>query len=261
MVGAGLLAKKAVEAGLTVKPYVKTSMAPGSKVVHEYLIKAGLLSYLEQLGFDIVGYGCTTCIGNSGPLPAPVDEALRESHVVAAAVLSGNRNFEGRVHPQVKANFLASPPLVVAYALAGTTDIDLTTEPLGEGKDGKPVYLRDLWPTQQEIAQTVASSVESGMFTKSYADVFNGNPTWNDIPIAGGDLYAWSTNSTYIADPPFFVGLKPNPEPLARNSRRAGAGCLWRQHHHRSHLARGRHPQRFARRSISHRARRPARRF
>ena len=164
MVGAGLVAKKAVEKGLNVKPYVKTSMAPGSKVVHEYLTKAGLLPYLEQLGFDIVGYGCTTCIGNQGPLPEPVTQAINAGNLVASAVLSGNRNFEGRVHPHVKANFLASPPLVVAYALAGTTDIDLATEPLGTGKDGQPVFLRDIWPTQKEIAETVSDAVDAEMF-------------------------------------------------------------------------------------------------
>jgi aconitate hydratase len=214
MVGAGLLAKKAVEAGLTVKPYVKTSMAPGSKVVYEYLAKAGLLPYLEQLGFNIVGYGCTTCIGNSGPLPEAVARAVTEGNLVASAVLSGNRNFEGRVHPQVKANFLASPPLVVAYALAGTTAIDLTTEPLGTGKDGKPIYLKDLWPSQEEIAETIARDVEPEMFTKSYGNVFDGNPTWNAIPLSGGESYQWSADSTYIQNPPFFENLQLQPEPL-----------------------------------------------
>ncbi|MGB8643791.1 MAG: aconitate hydratase AcnA, partial [Anaerolineae bacterium] len=214
MIGAGLVAKKAVEAGLTVKPYVKTSLAPGSKVVHAYLEKAGLIPYLEKLGFDIVGYGCTTCIGNSGPLPEPVARAVTEGNLVAAAVISGNRNFEGRVHPLVKANFLASPPLVVAFALAGTTDIDLTTEPLGVGKNGQPVYLKDLWPTQEEIASTVRESVLPQMFTESYGNVFNGNPMWNDIALSGGELYEWGTESTYIQNPPFFVGLTPELNPL-----------------------------------------------
>jgi aconitate hydratase A / 2-methylisocitrate dehydratase len=214
MVGAGLLAKKAVQAGLAVKPYVKTSLAPGSKVVSEYLAKSGLLDYLKQLGFDIVAFGCTTCIGNSGPLPEPVARAVTEGNLVASAVLSGNRNFEGRVHPQVKANFLASPPLVVAYALAGTTDIDLTTEPLGKGKDGKPIYLKDLWPTQEEIAKTIAAAVEPDMFTRSYGNVFDGNPQWNEISLSGGELYAWNDDSTYIHEPPFFENLKPEPEPL-----------------------------------------------
>lgn len=214
MVGAGLVAKKAVEKGLNAKPYVKTSMAPGSKVVHEYLTKAGLLPYLEQLGFDIVGYGCTTCIGNSGPLPEPVTQAINAGNLVAAAVLSGNRNFEGRVHPHVKANFLASPPLVVAYALAGTTDIDLATEPVGTGRDGQPVYLADIWPTQQEIATAVSNAVDAEMFERSYGNVFNGNPTWNAIPTSGGELYDWSERSTYIANPPFFENLEMALTPL-----------------------------------------------
>ncbi len=224
MVGAGLVAKKAVEKGLNVKPYVKTSMAPGSKVVYEYLTKAGLLPYLEELGFDIVGYGCTTCIGNSGPLPEPVTQAINAGNLVAAAVLSGNRNFEGRVHPHVKANFLASPPLVVAYALAGTTDIDLSNEPLGVGKDGEPVFLSDIWPTQQEISETVSAAVDAQMFEKSYADVFNGNPMWNAIPTSGGELYNWSEHSTYIANPPFFEDLTMELAPLQeiRNARVLG---------------------------------------
>jgi len=214
LIGAGLVAKKAVEKGLEVKPYVKTSLAPGSKVVTEYLKKSGLLPYLEQLGFDVVAYGCTTCIGNSGPLPEPVVQAINSGNLVASAVISGNRNFEGRVHPHVKANFLASPPLVVAYALAGTTDIDLATEPLGTAKDGKPVYLHDIWPTQREIGETVSSAVDAAMFEKSYGNVFNGNEMWNGIPTAGGENYAWSGASTYIANPPFFEDITPQPEPL-----------------------------------------------
>ncbi len=214
MIGAGLLAKKAVEAGLSVKPYVKTSMAPGSKVVHEYLTKSGTLPFLEQLGFNIVGYGCTTCIGNSGPLPDDVIQALKEGDLISAAVISGNRNFEGRVHPQVKANFLASPPLVVAYALAGTADIDLTTEPLGTGTNGQPVFLRDIWPSQAEVASAIANSVDADMFIKSYQNVFLENEMWNNIPVSGGDLYPWSTTSTYVHQPPFFEGLPPKPAPL-----------------------------------------------
>jgi aconitate hydratase len=208
MLGAGLLAKKAVEKGLKVKPYVKTSLAPGSKVVTEYLKKSGTLPYLEQLGFNVAAYGCTTCIGNSGPLPEPVAKAVTESNLVASAVISGNRNFEGRVHPQVKANFLASPPLVVAYALAGTTDIDLTREPLGTGKDGRPVYLRDIWPAQKEIADAIAASIDPEMFARSYGNVFDGNPDWNAIPVSGGDLFEWSADSTYIQNPPFFRDLR-----------------------------------------------------
>ena len=214
MLGAGLLAKKAVEKGLTVKPYVKTSLAPGSKVVTEYLKKSGTLLYLERLGFNVAAFGCTTCIGNSGPLPEPVAKAVTEGNLVASAVISGNRNFEGRVHPLVKANFLASPPLVVAYALAGTTDIDLSTEPLGTGKDGQPVFLCDIWPTQKEIADAMAASVDPEMFEKSYGNVFNGNATWNDIPVSGGELYEWNEASTYIQNPPFFEGLSPDIKPL-----------------------------------------------
>ena len=207
MLGAGLLAKKAVERGLTPPQHVKTSLAPGSKVVTDYLKEAGVLPYLEQIGFNIVGYGCTTCIGNSGPLPQAVAQAITEGNLVAAAVLSGNRNFEGRINPLTKANYLASPPLVVAYALAGTVDIDLAHEPIGMGQDGQPVYLKDIWPTQKEIGDAVASAVKSEMFTREYADVFDGNPTWNAIPVAGGELYEWNEASTYIQEPPYFVDL------------------------------------------------------
>ncbi len=213
MIGAGLLAKKAVEKGLAVPPHVKTSLAPGSKVVTEYLDKAGLTPYLEKLGFYLTGYGCTVCIGNSGPLPEPVAKAVTEANLVAAAVISGNRNFEGRVHPQVKANFLASPPLVVAYALAGTTDINLDADPLGVGKDGKPVFLRDLWPSQKEIADTMAASIDPAMFTQTYSNVFDGNPMWNAIPVSGGEAFAWAAQSTYIQEPPFFIDLKPGLAP------------------------------------------------
>jgi aconitate hydratase len=206
MVAAGLLAKKALEKGLNVKPYVKTSLAPGSRVVTEYLRQANLLEPLAELGFNIVAYGCTTCIGNSGPLPGEVAKAVTGSDLVAAAVLSGNRNFEGRVHPLVKANFLASPPLVVAYALAGTVDIDLDKEPLGEGNDG-PVYLKDIWPTQQEISETVVSSLNMGMFSDRYASVFEGSETWKAIKVSGGDIYEWSDASSYIHHPPYFQGL------------------------------------------------------
>jgi aconitate hydratase len=206
MVGAGLLAKKAVEKGLKVKPYVKTSLAPGSRVVTEYLKHANLIDPLTQLGFNVVGYGCTTCIGNSGPLPGEVAKAVTGNDLVAAAVLSGNRNFEGRVHPLVKANFLASPPLVVAYALAGTVDIDLDKEPLGEGNSG-PVYLRDIWPTQQEISETIAASLNIGMFEDRYASVFEGSEQWKDIEVSGGEIYEWDEKSTYIHHPPYFQSL------------------------------------------------------
>jgi aconitate hydratase len=213
MLGAGILARKAAARGLKVPGYVKTSLAPGSKVVTEYLEKAGLMKDLDALGFNLVGYGCTTCIGNSGPLPEPVSRAVNEGKLVAAAVLSGNRNFEGRVNPDVKANYLASPPLVVAYALAGTADVDLTREPLGRGSDGRPVMLSEVWPTQQEVAELEAS-ISGEMFHKSYGNVFDGNPTWNAIPVAAGDLYEFREESTYIQDPPFFQGLTPEPRPL-----------------------------------------------
>ncbi|WKZ43156.1 MAG: aconitate hydratase AcnA [Anaerolineales bacterium] len=207
LVAAGLLAKKAIEKGLNVKPYVKTSLAPGSRVVTEYLKQANLLDPLAKLGFNVIAYGCTTCIGNSGPLPAEVAKAVTGSDLVAAAVLSGNRNFEGRIHSLVKANFLASPPLVVAYALAGTVDIDLDKEPLGVGSDGAPVFLRDLWPTQQEINEVASSSVRAEMFRDRYADVFSGSDMWKDIKVTGGDLYEWDENSTYIHHPPYFQKL------------------------------------------------------
>ncbi|MDE3091425.1 MAG: aconitate hydratase AcnA, partial [Chloroflexota bacterium] len=214
MIGAGLLAKKAVEAGLKVSPHVKTSLAPGSKVVTEYLNKAGLMPYLEKLGFYLTGYGCTVCIGNSGPLPEPVTNAIIEGDLVAVSVLSGNRNFEGRVHPLTKANFLTSPPLVVAYALAGTIDINLETDPLGKDKDGKSVFLRDIWPAQKEIADTMAASIDPAMFTQSYGNVFDGNPMWNAIPVSGGEAFAWNKKSTYIQEPPFFRDLKSEIERL-----------------------------------------------
>ncbi len=204
MVGAGLLAKKAVEKGLSVKPYVKTSLAPGSRVVTEYLQRAGLIEPLSKLGFNIVAYGCTTCIGNSGPLPGEVAKAVTASDLVAVAVLSGNRNFEGRINPLVKASYLASPPLVVAFALAGRVDIDLDKEPLGTGTDGKPVYLKDIWPTQQEIDATVGQNLASHMFTEKYASVFEGSEAWKAIKVSGGDLYEWDEASTYIHHPRIF---------------------------------------------------------
>lgn len=207
MIAAGLLAEKAVERGLKVKPYVKTSLAPGSRVVSEYLARAGLLEPLEKLGFNVVGYGCTTCIGNSGPLPGEVVKAITSADLVAAAVLSGNRNFEGRIHPYVRANYLASPPLVVAYALAGTVDIDLLHEPLGVDDQGQAVFLQDIWPSVEEIRQTIARVVLPEMFIEKYAEVFDGNPAWNAIQAGEGDLYPWDANSTYIQEPPFFENL------------------------------------------------------
>jgi aconitate hydratase len=213
MLGAGLLAKKAVARGLKVPGYVKTSLAPGSKVVTEYLAKSGLTPDLEALGFHTVGYGCTTCIGNSGPLPEPVAKGVTDGKLVVSAVLSGNRNFEGRVNPHVRANYLASPPLVVAYALAGTTDLDLTKEPIGRDKDGKPVMLSEIWPSQKEVADLEAQ-VTSEMFQKTYTNVFESNPAWNAIQAPTGDLYTWSEESTYIHEPPFFQGLTREPAPL-----------------------------------------------
>ncbi len=213
MVAAGLVAKKAVEKGLKVKPYVKTSLAPGSRVVTDYLKKADLIEPLAKLGFNVVGYGCTTCIGNSGPLPGEVAKAVTGSDLVAAAVISGNRNFEGRVHPLVKANYLASPPLVVAYALAGTVDIDLSTEPIGMGKDG-PVYLKDIWPTTQEVAELVEASLDKSMFEQRYASVFEGSEMWKDIKVSGGDLFQWDEASTYIHHPPFFQNLTLDVPPI-----------------------------------------------
>jgi aconitate hydratase len=213
MLGAGLLARKAVARGLKVSPHVKTSLAPGSKVVTEYLRKSGLLKDLEALNFHVVGYGCTSCIGNSGPLPEAVSRAVTEGKLVAAAVLSGNRNFEGRVHPLVKANYLASPPLVVAYALAGTVDVDLTKDPLGTDSRGKPVMLSEIWPSQKEVADLEAT-VGAEMFAASYGNVFDGNPMWNAIQAGEGDLYGWREDSTYIQEPPFFRGLTLEPAPL-----------------------------------------------
>ncbi len=214
LIGAGLLAKKAVEKGLQRKPWVKTSLAPGSKVVTDYLLKAGLTEYLDQLGFNLVGYGCTTCIGNSGPLPDDVAEEVAHDDLIVAAVLSGNRNFEGRIHPQVRANYLASPPLVVAYAIAGCMDIDLTTEPLGTGLDGEDVYLRDIWPTNAEIDAAVAASVTGALFRERYADVFAGDERWRTLPVPTGERYAWDPKSEYVKRPPYFDGMPATPAPL-----------------------------------------------
>jgi aconitate hydratase len=243
MLGAGLLAKKAVERGLKTKPYVKTSLAPGSRVVTEYLEKAGLIEPLSRLGFNLVGYGCTTCIGNSGPLPGEVVKAITSQDLVAAAVLSGNRNFEGRIHPYVKANYLASPPLVVAYALAGTVDINLANDPLGEDRDGNPVYLRDIWPTNHEIQQAIASAVDPEMFRSKYAGVFTGNPTWNAIGAQESELYPWDPQSTYIQEPPFFTDLTLETPHIGNifGARvllwRSRAGPVGRFDHHRPHLS------------------------
>ncbi len=214
MIGAGLLAKKAAEKGLASKPWVKTSLAPGSKVVTEYLKDSGLLPYLEAIGFHLVGYGCTTCIGNSGPLPEPVVNAIQEGDLVAAAVLSGNRNFEGRIHPNVRANYLASPPLVVAYALAGSMDTDLYNEPLGNDLEGKPVYLRDIWPTPQEVQETMRKSVRSEMFIKEYSQATEGDEQWKNMPVPQGELFQWDPQSTYVREAPYFDGMSRTPAEL-----------------------------------------------
>lgn len=214
MIAAGLLARKAVARGLSTKPYVKTSLAPGSRVVSEYLERAGLLAPLSELGFNIVGYGCTTCIGNSGPLSGEMVKAITGSNLVAAAVLSGNRNFEGRIHPYIRANYLASPPLVVAYALAGTVEIDLVHEPIGVDRSGQPVYLRDIWPSSAEIQEIIAQSISPGIFKEKYSDVFSGNESWNSIQGSEGDLYEWDQQSTYIQEPPFFLDLTRDLAPI-----------------------------------------------
>jgi aconitate hydratase len=214
MIGAGLLAKKAVEKGLSVPPWVKTSLAPGSKVVRDYLEKAGLTPYLEKLKFHLVGYGCTTCIGNSGPLPAEVSQAIDEKELVVASVLSGNRNFEGRINSEVRANYLMSPPLVVAFALAGRIDTDLRKDAIGKGKDGEPVYLADLWPTQREVEEAIQQSVTADMFSKSYAEVFAGDERWQGLSVPKGQTYAWEKDSTYIRRAPYFDDMKLQPAPV-----------------------------------------------
>jgi aconitate hydratase len=214
LIAAGLLARNANALGLKSKPWVKTSLAPGSRVVTEYLQKAGLMRELEALGFYTVGYGCTTCIGNSGPLKPEISEAVRTGDVIAASVLSGNRNFEGRVHPEIKMNFLASPPLVVAYALAGSLDIDITTEALGQGKDGRSVYLKDIWPSAADVAYAVAASVDSAMFKKGYANVFTGDANWSGIKTPAGKIYEWDGKSTYVKNPPYFDGMTMSPSPV-----------------------------------------------
>jgi aconitate hydratase len=215
MIGAALVAKKAVDKGLTRKPWVKTSLAPGSKVVMDYYDRAGLTPYLDKLGFNLVGYGCTTCIGNSGPLPDEVSEAVNAADLAVVSVLSGNRNFEGRINPDVKMNYLASPPLVVAYALAGSMDIDITTEPLGAGADGQPVYLRDIWPTAQEIQQVVNEAIASEMYTDGYVDVFAGDDRWRSLPTPEGDVFEWDPDSTYVRKPPYFEGMAREPSPVS----------------------------------------------
>ena len=235
MVAAGLLAKAAVEKGLSSKPWVKTTLAPGSKVVTDYYEASGLTAYLDKLGFQTVGYGCTTCIGNSGPLPEEVSAAVDEGDLAVVSVLSGNRNFEGRINPDIKMNYLASPPLVVAYALAGTMDLDLTTEPLGTGSDGEPVYLTDIWPSPKEVSDIVGTAVTGDMYTASYADVFAGDDRWQAIEVPGGDAFAWDPESTYVRKPPYFEGMAPRASAADGHPRREGAGGARRLGHHRPH--------------------------
>lgn len=215
MLGAALLARNAVEKGLVSKPWVKTTMAPGSQVVHDYYDKAGLWPYLEKLGFYLVGYGCTTCIGNSGPLPEDISKAINDNDLSVAAVLSGNRNFEGRINPDVKMNYLASPPLVIAYALAGTMDFDFDEQPLGKDKDGNDVFLKDIWPSQKDVSDTIASAINQEMFTKNYADVFKGDERWRNLPTPSGNTFEWNSDSTYVRKPPYFDGMPAEPEPVA----------------------------------------------
>ena len=226
LIGAGLLARNAVLKGLTSKPWVKTSLAPGSQVVGEYLARAGLQKYLDKLGFNLIGYGCTTCIGNSGPLPAPISKAINDSGIVAAAVLSGNRNFEGRVSPDVQANYLASPPLVVAYALAGSVQKDLSKEPVGVGKDGKPVYLREIWPTSAEIQAFIRKNVTRAIYKTKYASVFEGDANWKKVKAPAGETYKWDMGSTYVQNPPYFAGMTMTPAPV-RNIEGAGVLALF----------------------------------
>ena len=211
MIGAGLLAKKALDKGLNVKPWVKTSLAPGSKVVTDYLKESGLLSSLEQMKFNVVGYGCTSCIGNSGPLPEPIAQAVVEHDLIVAATLSSNRNFEARIHPQVKMNFLMSPLLVVAYAIAGRTDIDMITEPLGADHNGEPVFLKDLWPSQEEIHQVVSRVVKKEYYQKNYDEIFDGNEQWRNLQAPEDKAYKWEATSTYVKEAPFFINLPASP--------------------------------------------------
>ena len=249
MIGAGILARNAVARGLRSKPWVKTSLAPGSKVVTEYLDRAGLTDPLEELGFNLVGYGCTTCIGNSGPLAEEISKAVNDHDLAVVSVLSGNRNFEGRIHSEVKMNYLASPPLCVAYALAGTMDLDITSDPLGEDPDGSPVYLRDIWPSEHEVADTIQQAIRSDMFRKSYGEVFDGDERWNSLEVPAGDRFAWDPDSTYVRLPPYFEGMPAQARAARRHRRRARAGHARRFGHDRSHLAGGVDPPRRARRA------------
>ena len=256
MLAAGLLARNARARGLTTRPWVKTSLAPGSKVVTDYLDRAELTDELDALGFNLVGYGCTTCIGNSGPLPDEVSAAVNEHDLTVCSVLSGNRNFEGRINPDVKMNYLASPPLVVAYAIAGTMDIDLVGDPIGQDPSGADVYLRDIWPSEHDIAQTVEHAVQSDMFRKSYAQVYDGDVNWSSLEVPAGDRYAWDAASTYVRNPPYFEDMPREPAAGPRHPRRARAGQARRQRHDRPHLAGGRDQEGLAGRALPHELRR-----
>ena len=258
MVAAGLLARNAIERGLQRKPWVKSSLAPGSKVVTRYYEQAGLQTYLDQLGFNTVGYGCTTCIGNSGPLADEISAAINEGDLVVCSVLSGNRNFEARIHPEVKANYLASPPLVVAYALAGRMDIDFETEPIGASNDGGDVYLRDIWPSAREIGETIASSVRAEQFAETYDDVFTGDDAWRALPVPEGQLFRWEPDSTYVRQPPYFEGMSREPAVVARRGGRARPRLARRLGDDRPHLARRVDQGRLTGRRVSRRARRRA---
>ncbi len=253
MIAAGLLAKKAVERGLKVKPWVKTSLAPGSRVVTDYLKDTGLMPYLESLRFHLVGYGCTTCIGNSGPLPEPVAVAVKDNGLVVAAVLSGNRNFEGRINPLVRANYLASPPLVVAYALAGRMDTDLNSEALGQDTNGNPVYLRDVWPSQQEITQAIDSSVRAEMFRKAYEESLQGDERWKAVQAPAGEIFKWDETSTYVKRPPLLRKHAEAGTAAKGHTRSSRSGSPGRFRHDRSYFACGLHSARKPGRQISDR--------
>ena len=261
MIGAGLLARKASAKGLTVKPWVKTSLAPGSQVVGEYLEKSGLQKDLDKLGFNLVGFGCTTCIGNSGPLPPENSKAINDNDLVAAAVLSGNRNFEGRVNADVRANYLASPPLVVSYALAGSMNVDIAKEPLGVDQKGKKVFLKDIWPSNKEIGEFVAKNITKQIFTKKYADVFKGDANWRKISVKGGMTYDWDKKSTYVQNPPYFVGMGRHPKPLEDIVDARVLALLLELDHDRPHFSGRIDQDRFAGRQISGRAQSEARRL
>ena len=255
MIAAGLVAKHAVEHGLSVKPWVKTSLAPGSKVVMDYYERAGLTPYLDKLGFELVGYGCTTCIGNSGPLLPGVSDAVAKGGLAVAAVLSGNRNFEGRINPDVRMNYLASPPLVVAYAIAGSMDFDITGEPLGTGTDGRPVYLRDIWPSSEEVAAVISEAIAADMFEKSYAEVFAGDERWAALDVPAGRRYEWGTASTYVRQPPYFDGMPRRAGAASRHPRCPSARQARRFRDDGPHLARREHQERRPGRLLARRAR------